>query len=253
MTNIDIYITFMDNFITISERLTKIRNNARLTQSEFSKKIGVKQSYYSELERGKREITTKVIEALIKNFNVSSDWLLSNTGEMYSNKNITNVDIEQNIIEANQPFINDYFFGGLNTDNYEYKQIIYYEGFSVNKLLRLKSLELDSFKTVYMNTKKLSDFIRFLAPSASIVIEKFAPLPEFEEYLKKTDEERKEMMNEAGKLNDSKLKVILQIIQYKEEKEHWDRMLTISIDYLDIYKKSLKTRINNPHFRDIEE
>ncbi len=75
----------MENMVNISigEKLKEIRLDNVLTQKEFSKELGVKQSYYSDLENGKREISTNVIRLLSERFHISSDWLLSGTGNRY--------------------------------------------------------------------------------------------------------------------------------------------------------------------------
>ena len=77
------------NNITNSDKLLMIRNIESLNQKEFAERLGVKQSYYSGLERGKREITAKIINSLIREFNISPNWFIADLGEMY----ITNDDI----------------------------------------------------------------------------------------------------------------------------------------------------------------
>jgi|GEM_PF-1213576 len=64
-----------------SERMKLIRESMGMNQKQFADKLGFKPSYYSELERGKKEITARVLNMLIANFQVSSDWILSGLGE----------------------------------------------------------------------------------------------------------------------------------------------------------------------------
>jgi transcriptional regulator with XRE-family HTH domain len=111
--------------ITINDKLLKIRNIENLSQNEFAKRLGVKQSYYSELERGKRNITTKIITSLSKEFNISSDWLLSDSGQMYiTNSDISDKDGSNKIhlegsdfstVQANEIAV-------INADDFEKKQ-----------------------------------------------------------------------------------------------------------------------------------
>ncbi len=75
--------------IAICEKLKQIRLDKGLNQKEFSTLLGVKQSYYSELENGKREITTRVLSELAVKLKISLDWFLFNKGSM----NIADRDI----------------------------------------------------------------------------------------------------------------------------------------------------------------
>lgn len=67
----------------VHERVIHIRKQADLTQKEFADILGLSQAYVSSLEKGKRELSRNVIEALRKHFNVSSDWLLHGSGTPY--------------------------------------------------------------------------------------------------------------------------------------------------------------------------
>lgn len=55
-------------------RLQELRGP--LSQVEFSRKIGTKQTTYSSWERGIKEPPLSTIEALSRQFGVSTDWLL---------------------------------------------------------------------------------------------------------------------------------------------------------------------------------
>ena len=59
-----------------------------LTQSDFAKILNIKQSYYSEVEGGKREVTSKLVKNLILIFKISSDWIFTGNGDIH----ITNTD-----------------------------------------------------------------------------------------------------------------------------------------------------------------
>ena len=62
--------------MTVSERLKKVRVEEKLSQNEFAEKLNVSRSTLMLIEQGKREVNTKVLEALKKEFNISADWLL---------------------------------------------------------------------------------------------------------------------------------------------------------------------------------
>ena len=72
---------------TIGEKIRKIRKDLNLSQSIFSEKLNISTAYLSEIENGRKDITTKIIQALKKEFNISSDWLLFANSEMNVNEN----------------------------------------------------------------------------------------------------------------------------------------------------------------------
>lgn len=66
----------------LKDRLKQARNYAGLTQKEIESRIkGLKQSSYSELERGESKSSTKLIE-LATLFQVDPVWLATGNGEM---------------------------------------------------------------------------------------------------------------------------------------------------------------------------
>lgn len=66
-----------------NERLKTIRKELGISQKDMASSLGFKQSYYSDVENGKRNVTGKVIESLQKKFNVSSDWILTGNGNHF--------------------------------------------------------------------------------------------------------------------------------------------------------------------------
>lgn len=61
---------------SIHDRIAQTRKEAGLTQKAFAERLQVSQAYISSLEKGKREVSAKVIKALKEAFDTSSDWLL---------------------------------------------------------------------------------------------------------------------------------------------------------------------------------
>jgi transcriptional regulator with XRE-family HTH domain len=55
----------------------------QFNQTEFSKALGFKQSHISAIESEKKEVSVKIIYALVNKFKVSANWLLSGAGEMF--------------------------------------------------------------------------------------------------------------------------------------------------------------------------
>ncbi|MCY1634393.1 helix-turn-helix domain-containing protein [Marinifilum sp. D737] len=92
--------------MTVAERLKELRIKKNLSQNEFAEKLNVSRSTLMLIEQGKRDISTKVLEVLKAEFNVSADWLLfggddtltsnENSPDVYremlqSSKNIWNI------------------------------------------------------------------------------------------------------------------------------------------------------------------
>lgn len=235
----------MDKNISYHDRLLKIREENRLTQSEFARKLGVKQSYYSELERGKRDLTTKVIEAIINNFEVSADWLITGKEDAIQS-NITNSDNGNMLIENNKEFIDNYMFGGLGS--YDKRQISYYENYNKTQLNIIRKDQLSTLKDTYISTKNLIDFVNYLEPKELELMDKFYPIPTFEERLKGLYQEFEDLIEDAGGLTDERLKIILEILYFEEEKKHWDMVLQKLLGILFSYRIIFKSRVNNPFF-----
>ena len=73
----------MINNIEIGKRIKEIRNDKKLNQREFAKRLTLSQNHISYLEKGIRKITEKFINYLCKEYNVNKEWLLTGTGEKY--------------------------------------------------------------------------------------------------------------------------------------------------------------------------
>lgn len=66
----------------IEDRLKLLRSHLGMTQRKISDILGVKASYYSDLENGHRTITGKFISKLQNHFPVSADWMYTGKGIM---------------------------------------------------------------------------------------------------------------------------------------------------------------------------
>ena len=78
----------------LSDRIKALREVLNLTQAEFGEKIGSYPSSISEWEHGKtqpKEATLLLIEYA---FNVNSDWLRRNKGNMFKPEAVTDITPE---------------------------------------------------------------------------------------------------------------------------------------------------------------
>ena len=69
--------------MTENERVRAVRQALGLSQQEFGSRIGIKISAMSYLESGKSRLTESNAILICKEFNVSREWLLNGTGEMF--------------------------------------------------------------------------------------------------------------------------------------------------------------------------
>lgn len=66
----------------MNQRLKEIRKLNKLTQEEFSKKIGITQSTVTAYECGNRVPSDSVILNICRVFNINETWLRTGEGEM---------------------------------------------------------------------------------------------------------------------------------------------------------------------------
>lgn len=69
----------------MNTRIKEVRKYLNLTQEQFAKEIGLKQSSYSDMENGNYQITERTIITICLKFNVNEDWLKTGKGEMFNN------------------------------------------------------------------------------------------------------------------------------------------------------------------------
>lgn len=62
--------------LDLCDRLYQARKNKHISQKDAAKLLGIKQSSYSDLETGKRDITVREIFILANAFDAPVEWLL---------------------------------------------------------------------------------------------------------------------------------------------------------------------------------
>lgn len=81
--------------MTDTERLRIIRKSLNLNQEQFASSLGLTQGGYSDIERGKNNISNKTKLSLKSVYNINLHWLETGSGEMFA------VDIEEESDKAN--------------------------------------------------------------------------------------------------------------------------------------------------------
>jgi SOS-response transcriptional repressor LexA len=69
--------------MSIGDRFKELRDNLRFNQSGLAKSIDANPSIISDIERGEKEPSKKIISALILKFKANSNWLLTGEGDMF--------------------------------------------------------------------------------------------------------------------------------------------------------------------------
>lgn len=67
----------------MKDRIKTIRKTLRLNQTDFGKKIGVKQTAVASYESGARVPLQTVVSSICREFNVNEHWLRTGEGEMF--------------------------------------------------------------------------------------------------------------------------------------------------------------------------
>lgn len=69
--------------MSINERVKAVRSALNLTQKDFGEKLTLAQTYLSQIEKGDRDVTEKILKLICLTFNVSEEWLRTGAGEMF--------------------------------------------------------------------------------------------------------------------------------------------------------------------------
>lgn len=72
----------------MNERIRAVRlaQSPKMSQDAFGARIGVTGAAVSRIESGDRNVTDQVITAIVREFNVSEEWLRMGKGEMFVEK-----------------------------------------------------------------------------------------------------------------------------------------------------------------------
>lgn len=78
--------------MTVNERVKEVRNALNLTQSEFGSKLTLAQTYLSQIEKGDRAVTDKILKLICLQYGVDEEWLRTGNGDMFKQENAEAVD-----------------------------------------------------------------------------------------------------------------------------------------------------------------
>jgi len=69
---------------TIEERIKAVRKTLGMSQRDFCKGIFLSQSFYGQIETGRRGPNERVYELISSKYNVNKNWLLTGQGDMFN-------------------------------------------------------------------------------------------------------------------------------------------------------------------------
>lgn len=245
----------------MDNKFKKIRLAMGLNQKDFAEKIGIKQSYYSSLEKGDKTPSMRVLDKVWE-LGVSYEWFREGKGEMFNrifesktsqDENIANSNKKKyqdyanqmsnnklDIVENNRDFLYRHFGESeIQPFNHEYLQIKYYNQFSSKRLKEIKEMKMSNYESKYNSRATLSKML-FCFGGPDFMLEKFPEEQPFPKWIKEMDQEFKEEMED---LKDLKLKKIMYILHLDGEIEQEDYLLEKVINYIGMYKDMLRDHI----------
>ncbi|HPJ03350.1 MAG TPA: helix-turn-helix transcriptional regulator [Candidatus Limiplasma sp.] len=89
---------------SIGKRILFIRNNAKLNQREFAKRIGISGGSVSMLETGTNNPSEQTIKLICREFNVSYFWLTEGIEPVYTPEDISVLNQLTNIMNSDNEF-----------------------------------------------------------------------------------------------------------------------------------------------------
>jgi transcriptional regulator with XRE-family HTH domain len=78
---------------SLPERIKAVRAALKVSQREFSKGVFVSQSYFADIEVGKRRISERIIHLISTQYKVNKEWLKTGKGDMFT-ASMTEVKLE---------------------------------------------------------------------------------------------------------------------------------------------------------------
>lgn len=105
----------------MNARIKEIRENEKLTQEEFGKRIGSARNTIANYETGNRKPSNAVITSICREFNINEDWLRNGTGEMRKEVDVSFSEMLSDLEDSDDDFIKSLIkvYMGLDEDSKE--------------------------------------------------------------------------------------------------------------------------------------
>lgn len=96
--------------MTEGERIKQIRKNAKMTQVEFAKRIGVTQPAITKIENnGVNNITETMRKSICREFRVDPIWLSTGEGNMFIDQSVELIEMLDNLLHNESQLANTLF------------------------------------------------------------------------------------------------------------------------------------------------
>ena len=96
--------------MTEGERIKQIRKNAKMTQVEFAKRIGVTQPAITKIENnGVNNITEAMRKSICREFRVDPIWLSTGEGNMFIDQSVELIEMLDNLLHNESQLANTLF------------------------------------------------------------------------------------------------------------------------------------------------
>ncbi|MCC0707021.1 helix-turn-helix domain-containing protein [Clostridioides sp. ES-S-0190-01] len=119
----------------INERLKLVRLYFNLSQKDFGSRLTIAQNYLSNIEKGYRNVTDKIIKITCFEFNINEEWLRTGTGNMFVEHDdiLQQVAIEYNLDESDIDIFRNYLKLSKDERNVIKKYFFSFSDKAVNK------------------------------------------------------------------------------------------------------------------------
>ena len=67
----------------MNERIKLLRKSLKMTQDDFSSRIGIRRNTLSQIENGVNNVTDQIVRLVCTEFGVREEWLRTGEGDMY--------------------------------------------------------------------------------------------------------------------------------------------------------------------------
>jgi transcriptional regulator with XRE-family HTH domain len=209
--------------IEIHNRLKNIRESLNINQLELSEILGIRQSYYSEMETGKRPVGVKVIKKLRELYNISSDWMYSGSGDIY----IAKVDKEDTLKSV--PSLSTITAKSIKRKNW----VAFYLDMTDDQLELELSIAIENLSDEYKDYSDLIEVLHSLNPPARL-LEKFPKVKQFTDYKAGSEDEFDLLHSHVKKPG---LLKALKILYYLDDAQHFRGAISKVISWMHRYSE----------------
>jgi len=84
-------------------RLRKFRNFLKLNQKQFCEPMKLQQGSYSDIERGRSQITFNLLKKMMKRYGMNPLWLLTGKGQMFLPQDYLEAAIDGSLVMEELP------------------------------------------------------------------------------------------------------------------------------------------------------